>query len=461
MIDYLERMLKAMRPAFSRRATFTWFVVVFAGFATRADFYGVSSIVRALWLEPACYTRLLNFFHSSAWTARGLFERWWRFLAEEKAPYLIGDRMVLLGDHTNVVKDGRRMPAVSALHQNSETGAKPSFFRGHQWGCLCVLARRGPKSFFATPLWAEIHNERRDESRAVRIVTAALEIARAMKRPAYLVLDAFFASGPVFKAAGREEGLLRVVTRAKKSYVGYLPAQRPKNPKRGRPRLYGRRLKLAELFDLWESKFETVEASIYDKTETVRCLTVDLLWKPIKVKVRFILIESSRGRIVLMSSDLTMEPLLAIHLYCRRVSIETLFDTLKNLMGGMGYHFWSKYLRPVSRRAVRKSKVKLHSSRPLKTKNTLAAIEKFVATQLLVVGALQLLARKFAGSIGDRSRFWLRTPCGPVPSEFVTRAALSNMIRKNLLRFGKDWITRVILSKQKNAENTRHIDGVA
>ena len=52
MIEYLETLLRAMRPAFTRRATFVWFVVVFAGFVARHDTYGVTSIVRALALEP-------------------------------------------------------------------------------------------------------------------------------------------------------------------------------------------------------------------------------------------------------------------------------------------------------------------------------------------------------------------------------------------------------------------------
>jgi hypothetical protein len=461
MLDYLERMLEAMRPAFSRRTTFVWFVVAFAGFVVRTDSYGVSSIVRALWLDPSCYPCLLNFFHSSAWTARGLLEQWWQFLAAQKAACPIGDRTVLLGDHTKTVKDGRRMPGLSTLHQDSETGSKPSFFRGHHWGCICMAMRRGPHRFFATPLWAEIHNERTSESRAVRIVTVGLEIARALGQPAYLVLDAFFASGPVFEAAEREGDFLKIVTRAKKSYVGYLPPQQPGKRKPGRPRRYGEKLKLIDLFDGWTGKFETAETIVYGKIETVRYLTIDLLWKPVKGTVRFFLIESSRGRIVLMTSDLSMEPLVAINLYCRRVSIETLFDTLKNLLGAMQYHFWSKYLRRASRRPVRNMDSTPVSTRPRKTKNTLAAIEKFVAVELLVVGCLQLLACRFATLIDVRARCWLRTPCGPVPSEFVTRTALSNMIRGNLIGFAKDMMTQLILGKQKRAENTGYFEDAA
>ena len=184
-----------------------------------------------------------------------------------------------------------------------------------------MLMRRGPHRFFATPLWAEIHNERTGESRAVRIVTVGLEIARALGRPAYLVLDAFFASGPVFKAAEREGGFLKIVTRAKKSYVGYLPPHQPGKRKPGRPRRYGEKLKLIDLFDGWAGKFETAQTIVYGKIETVRYLTIDLLWKPVGEKIRFFLIESSRGRIVLMTSDLSMEPLAFLFFYSHNTQL--------------------------------------------------------------------------------------------------------------------------------------------
>ncbi len=52
----------------------------------------------------------------------------------------IDDRLVMFGDHTKQPKDGQRMPGVETLHQDSET-CKPSFFRGHHWGCLSLLGQ--------------------------------------------------------------------------------------------------------------------------------------------------------------------------------------------------------------------------------------------------------------------------------------------------------------------------------
>jgi len=56
-----------LRSACARSRTFLWMSLCLAGFSTRKDLLGVTSIVRALGLEPACYDRLLDFFHSRPW----------------------------------------------------------------------------------------------------------------------------------------------------------------------------------------------------------------------------------------------------------------------------------------------------------------------------------------------------------------------------------------------------------
>ena len=48
MVKELRHFLEVMRPAFSRQATYGWFIVIFIGFLLREDSLGVSSIVRAL-----------------------------------------------------------------------------------------------------------------------------------------------------------------------------------------------------------------------------------------------------------------------------------------------------------------------------------------------------------------------------------------------------------------------------
>lgn len=452
MHAYLDTFLQSLRPAFSRRAAFLWFVLLLAGFLARSDPYGVTSIVRALGLPPACYLSLLHCFHSTAWSGDGLLLYWWRWLAREAIAIRVGGRRVFLGDHTKAPKEGRRMPGVTTLHQDSETSSKPAFFRGHHWACLAMLTQAGDRKV-SLPLWAEIHRESQDPeaSRATRLVHQAETIASELGGSVWLVLDAFFATGPVFHTAARSNGQIQVLTRAKSNVTAYRPVDPPKKPRRGRPRLYGTKLKLYKLFDhkSWSGKFQKVEAEVYGKKETVRYLVLDLLWKPLRGMLRFILVESSHGRIVLMSSDLTLTLQDGLFLYTHRASIETLFHQLKNLLGGMGYHFWSKYLQPVSRQP-RKNGTPPRSSRPKKTRATLEAIERFVRIQLLALGLLHLLSAKFPREIGSPASCWLRTPCGKFPSPFVTRTVLAQSIRSNIPSFGKNLISSFIQEKVKS-----------
>ncbi len=73
------------------------------------------------------------------------------------------------------------MPGMTTLHQDSETSSKPSFFRGHHWGCLSLLGQaHGTR--FALPLWAGIHPDDSSDSRATRLVNIAGQIALCWMR---------------------------------------------------------------------------------------------------------------------------------------------------------------------------------------------------------------------------------------------------------------------------------------
>lgn len=462
MTAYLEGLLMSFRSAFSRRSTFVWFVVVWMGIATRTDTYGVSSVVRALGLTPGSYALLLHFFHSSAWDTQRLMERWWRWLTREDVLWRVNGRNVFTGDHTKTPKDARKMPAVSTLHQDSETASKPSFFRGHHWGCI-ALVTRVKERFFSTPLWAAIHEgldtlggpSEEQLPKTVRTVLMAQRAAQVMGRSAYLVLDAYFSVGPVFLTAATLLGenanpLIYILTRAKKNIVAYLPAPLKDPHTRGRQAFYGEKRKLYDLFEAWQDRFVSVTATVYGQPATVKYMTADLLWKPVEGALRFFWFETPRGRLVLMTSDPALQPLDALDMYCRRATIETLFNTLKNVVGGMAYHFWSKHLERVSRRPQKNQAAVRGSSNLTATRNTLAAIEKCVNIHLLVLGGLQLLAMRFPQQITSAAHCWMRTHPKNIPSEFIVKTALTAMLRNNDRDFAKSPMMRYIRSHQQN-----------
>src|SRR5437899_8906937 len=210
MLTYVYHALGSFRSTFSRHRTWLVFVMIVLGFLGATEMIGVSSLCRFWGLDVHGYHRLLHFFRSTAWSLEALVERWSAFVLSQQIAILVATRTVLIGDHTYVAKDGRRMPGVVTLHQASETQSKPSYFRGHCWGALGLLigSLQAP---FCLPLELRLHQgfahlgprdtSHRTLTLAERPVAMALEFARQHARPSLLILDAYFAVAPVFALA--------------------------------------------------------------------------------------------------------------------------------------------------------------------------------------------------------------------------------------------------------------------
>src|SRR5437868_501566 len=105
--------IQLLRPAFSRLSTFMWFATVVAGMTVRVDLLGVSSIVRALNLQPTFYDALRKHFHSSGVKLDRLSALWAQaVLRLFPSPVYINNRLVLVGDGIKIAKRGKKMPAV-------------------------------------------------------------------------------------------------------------------------------------------------------------------------------------------------------------------------------------------------------------------------------------------------------------------------------------------------------------
>src|SRR5216684_1687129 len=132
-----------LRSACARTRTFLWMSLCLAGISTRKDLLGVTSIVRALGLEPACYDRLLDFFHSPALDLDKLSRAWCALLFRLDPGILrVNGRPVLAGDGIKAAKAGRKMPGVKKLHQESDSNNKPEYIFGHS--CQAVADAPGP-----------------------------------------------------------------------------------------------------------------------------------------------------------------------------------------------------------------------------------------------------------------------------------------------------------------------------
>jgi len=424
------RCVASLRPACARRLTFLWMTLALASITIRSDRAGVTSLVRASWLAERCYDSLLHLFHTKALDLGRLTRAWVAFVLRSFEPVRIQGQSVFVADGLKVPKEGRKMPAVKKLHQESENNSKPTFIFGHSFQAIGLLVQAKQGQVSCVPLASRIHEgvvfSNRDHRTLLdKLATLFLSVAQHNDGPALLVADAYYASRKIIEPllhAGHH-----LVTRAKTNCVGYHPAPQPKKRRPGRPRIYGTKVRLKQL---WRRKdrFSNAESPVYgEKDIQIRYRTIDLLWRPVGKMVRFVLVvHPVRGCMILMGTDLSLEPLEIIRIYGYRFKIELSFRQALHTLGTYAYHFWMSRMTPISRR--RSGNQHLHMKSECyrqQVRRKIAAYHRRVQLGCIAQGLLQYLAIHFTSSVWNHFRSWLRTmnPAAP-PSEAVVAQAL-------------------------------------
>jgi len=423
------KIVSLLRPAFSRSRTFLWFLLVLIAFAVRSDLLGVTSFVRALGLSGKCYERLLHFFHSDAVKIDQLTASWFTIVIKHFPVHRVDDRPVLLLDGIKNAKEGRKMPGVKFLHQQSESNTKPQFIMGHSFqafGILCQVAGY----YFCVPVCARIHEGivRSNRDKRTLIDKANGMLGSVCKDQRFVLLaDAYYANGKVIR--GLRDRCCDLVTRVRSSTVGFERAPVPKIRKRGRPRKYGRSVKLQKLFG--KMGFNSILSPVYgEKNVTIRFKTRDLLWKPAGAMVRFVLVDHpTRGRIILLTTDLTLDAEEVILLYSLRFKIELAFKQAVHSVGSFDYHFWMAEMKPIKRRNGNQHLHRTSETYRNQVARKMQAYHVYVQTGMIAQGMLQYLAMTREELVWENFGTWMRTIRPNVlPSEMVVSSALRNTL---------------------------------
>ena len=174
--------------------------------------------------------------------------------------------------------------------------------------------------------------------------------------------------------------------------------------------------------------------SVYDETEVLVSLyAINLLWKPLKGMVRFVLVNHpTRGKAIFMSSDLTLDPLLVLRGYGYRFKIEVAFKSALHTIGAYTYHFWMKTMDPIKRYSgdqyMHKKTDEYRQAIRRKTKT----FHVFIATGCIAQGLLLHLCMNHAELVWKKFGSWIRTMnTKSAPSEFVA----ANALRRTLSEF--------------------------
>jgi len=435
MYQLINEILLEFMPVFKRLKTWRWFVVVIIGFIVRTNQRGITSIISALRLKPKLYHCILHFFRSKGYIAADIFKTWIRAAMKRSNVVRLGGRVLTIGDHIKIPKEGRRMPGIQLIHQESQNSGKSEFIEGHIYGHVSAVITNGKESR-SLPLMTNLHKippkdevtkKPLEDTIVVQMIHSIHETAKAIKEPVVSVLDGFFCKGSTFTTAKacvseRGEKMLEIITLANVDTSGYTIPVSSGKKKAGRPKIYGDKVKLYNLFSDM-SKFNETTLVLYGKLTKVKYLMLDLIWRPAKNVIRFVAVDSHLGQIVLMSDSLTLTAEDIITGYAFRYKIEPCFNDLKNTIGGFGYHFWTKAL-PKRKRWAKNSHDAHQEPLNQKTLNAKTATEAFVCLSTIAAGILTIIAFSHSREIWSRYPGWIRTQRSCIPSISIARETL-------------------------------------
>ena len=428
-----------LRNSCSRVRTFHWLLVVLIGFSIRDDLLGVTSFVRCIGLHELCYDHILDFFHSPGLNVLKL-SRIWTLTVFKYHPGIVRRKglPVIVGDGIKIAKSGKRMPGVKLLHQESESNTKPEYIMGHSCQALCVLVK-GLGSVMALPLVARIHEgvvfSNRDKRTLLDKMVILIDSLQLPENYIFLA-DAYYASRKIVLPL-LEKGN-HLVSRVRKNAVAYYQAPPTKPGKRGRKKLYGEKVKLSSLLEDNDTMIKAPSPIYGEKNVILEYRIVDLLWRPVGIMVRFVLVNHpTRGTCILMSTNFKLTALDIIELYGLRFKIEVSFKQAVHTVGSYLYHFWMRGMKPQRRNGG--NQYVHHESKEYRqaVRRKLNAYHRFMQVGIVAQGIMVAIATTVPHVVWNNFGSWLRTiRYEKCPSEMVVSIALKNNFHEFLLTGG-------------------------
>ncbi|BCJ96316.1 hypothetical protein acsn021_38850 [Anaerocolumna cellulosilytica] len=231
MLEYIDKIFNNFKSCFSRQSAFQWFVVIIVGFMIRSDKIGTTSVIRDLALSSKIYDTMNHFFRASSWSLESIKLKWFEVVNSSAPLYKEEGYTILIGDGVKQAKEGRHMPGVKKLFQESENSSKPEYIFGYMFG---VLAGNVSK-WFCIPLHVNFQDgiqtilswkakEEQPRTHMVQMIENGYEAAKTFGK-SLLLLNRYFLSVPALvqleQCNHSEDAIMHLISKAKKSCMAY------------------------------------------------------------------------------------------------------------------------------------------------------------------------------------------------------------------------------------------------
>ncbi|MBA7664835.1 IS4 family transposase ISCku4 [subsurface metagenome] len=442
-----------LKPSCSNYKTFLWMMTILVAFSIRKDLAGVTSFIRSLGLDGYCYHLILHFFHSKAILLHELIQSWIKlcFTIFASSIQMINGRPIIIVDGLKTPKEGRKMPAVKSLHQESESNSKPEYIMGQYFESISLLIGIA-NQFFAVPLVSKIHGgvifSKEDENKTLLDMLISLVLS-TIKQSFYMVADTYYAAKKIMVAlikAGKH-----LITRMRTNAIAWAYPNEDKGKKRrGRHKTYGNKIILRKYFNKLHL-FTTAKSPVYgEKKINIRYLVLDVLLRPFAIEVRIVLVlHAKRGKIILLSTDRCLTGLEIIKIYGLRFKIEVAFKQAIRTLGVYAYHFWMKLMDKIKKGSGDQLVYKKDKIYQEQVKRKLEAYMIYVQLGLIAQGLLIYLSVYFKTLVWQHFGSWFRTmKTQNCPSELVVSYALRSTFWTFLLNLPADHIWKKFISER-------------
>ena len=326
LIFCLTHILTQFRPLFNRQNfnLFCTFIVGLITYRHRATVTGVYQAVR----PQTGYNALVKFLSRGKWDADAVAHHLIKLLQHRF------DNWVYVYDETQAIKTGNKQFGLHFFrnHRYRKRNTNQSkFHSGHQFGALGLLCTTVTETILF-PVWVKLvcPKTKRDNSGAV-LKQICCKIPRGL-----IIFDRGFNRRKVFEAV-IEVGH-HILCRAKSNAVFYRLPLVAKQPKRGRPKKYGKRTQLRYLryaaIDIDNKRYSIASEVVRTKMCPLPVRLVVMRTRPKKAKpFRYFCV---------YTTDLTLDVCQIVRYYHKRWLIETAFRDVKQHFGFDSYRVKSR-----------------------------------------------------------------------------------------------------------------------